>query len=71
MNNAAGLNQNGRRAAYHLIGRKEVKKYGGVEKKRSKKGVVYNINPGELQKYLEDKGYIEKLEFVECEPEFD
>ena len=50
---------------------KEVKKYGGVEKKRSKKGVVYNINPVELQKYLEDKGYIEKLEFIESEPEFD
>jgi len=44
---------------------REVKKYGGVEKKRSCKGVVYNINVDVLQKYLLDKGYTENLEFID------
>ena len=44
---------------------REVKKYGGIEKRRSCKGVVYAIDPGELGKDLKEKGYIENLEFVD------
>ena len=46
---------------------KAIRKYDGVEKKRDNKGVVYYIDPELLKKYLEDKGYIENLEFVDCD----
>ena len=50
---------------------RDVKKYDGVVKCRSNKSVVYKINPGKLNKCLKDKGYIENLEFVESDSEFD
>lgn len=44
---------------------REVKKYGGIEKRRSCKGVVYGVDTDQLRMDLQEKGYIENLGFVE------
>lgn len=43
---------------------RELKKYEGITKNRSSKGIIYNININQLKTCLEKKGYIETLEFI-------
>ena len=43
---------------------REIVKYAGIYKKRTNKGIVYSVDTEEIKTDLEEKGYIENIEFV-------
>jgi hypothetical protein len=52
------------RPSINKFGRAIVK-YSGIHKKRTCKGVVYSVDTDELRMCLQEKGYIENIEFID------